>query len=281
MEFPAHYRPVQPVVFQTPPEASDELGATGELAWVSLECLLIDGRYQRPVLRRGLNTIRKIVEDFNWSKFDPLVVSRVDDAPGHYAVVDGQHRAIAAMMVPGIVAVPAIVHQLDLRAQARAFCAVNAVITKMSALQLHQAGLAAGDPDALYIDRVTRACGVTVLAYPKAADSIRPGETMAVGTIRGLLRSYGEAPVKTALTVLRRAYPDEPGIASGPIQAIGLASVAVPAVTVAGWIDVFVRMDMDEVFERARLAARISRGGVALHASRVLIDLADGLAVAA
>ncbi|MEP9354897.1 ParB N-terminal domain-containing protein [Xanthobacter sp. KR7-65] len=69
----------------------------------SVQKLVVDPEYQREMSRRGVSNVRRISENFDWSKFAPVIVAPVEG--GRFAVVDGQHRTTAAML-RGIESVP-------------------------------------------------------------------------------------------------------------------------------------------------------------------------------
>ncbi len=81
-----------------------EPGPAPLLQWVKIAELVVDDRYQRPIYGAGRVNVRRIAEAFSWAKFAPIVVSPVEG--GRFAIVDGQHRATAALL-RGIEAVPA------------------------------------------------------------------------------------------------------------------------------------------------------------------------------
>ncbi len=198
-------------------EPAEELGPLGELVWLPLRELLIDRRYQRDSSKEtSRNLVRKIVENFRWSRFQPLIVAHV--ATG-YAVVDGQHRAISACTHGGIDKVPCwLIIEPQTRGQAQTFVGVNRDRASISALQIHRAGLAAGDPDAVQVDRVCTSAGVTIVFNLKGSQhTLPPKTTMAVGTIRQLIFKYGEAPVRAGLAALVSAYPTTPGQLRGQV----------------------------------------------------------------
>ncbi len=171
-------------------------GPAPMLQWVRVEHLVVDEAYQRPIRGAGRKNISAIAEAFCWSKFAPLIVSPV--AGGRYAVIDGQHRATAAAL-RGIAELPAQVIIAGPIEQAAAFKAVNGQTTRMHALEIHRAGVASADPEALEIDAICRRAGAMVSPHPRAQNRIKPGETNAVAAVRAGLRRHGAAVVELAL----------------------------------------------------------------------------------
>lgn len=259
-------KPLEPIRFADQPEPSEAVGTPGEMIMVELDKLVIDDRYQRRILKRGVSTIREILEDFHWSMFDPLVIAPADDKDGHYAIIDGQHRATAALMHPDIDRVPAILHTLDMRGQARAFKSINSVVTQMSPLQVHHAALAGGDHDALFVHKVTQACAIKVLRYPKPASDMDPGDTMAIGKLSSMLKAHGEAPVRKALAAFRKAYPLRKGVSARDIHILVELANTRRDLSEDALTAQLREVDLDRVYGRARRAAAEKGGSVQQHA---------------
>ena len=190
-------------------EPAEELGPCPEMLWLPLLALTIDARYQREIVLAGRKLIVRMIEDFSWASFKPLTVAPCGG--GRYAVIDGQHQAIAAQAHPRVFEVPCyLVGQLEVEGQARAFMGVNRDRTRVSPMELYKAGLAARDPDALRIKRVCERAGVRVQRVHRK-DGQRPGTTVAVSAINRLLYRHGEKPVVAALKAINEAYPETPG----------------------------------------------------------------------
>jgi len=100
-------RALERVDFETPAVPAAALGAKGELKWINVTELGIDPDYQRPVLYTGRRNVRRMVEGFSWSLFSPLVVAR--RGRNLYAIIDGQHRALAAVTHGGVKELPCLV----------------------------------------------------------------------------------------------------------------------------------------------------------------------------
>src|SRR5689334_9126401 len=121
------------------------------LDWIEVEKLVVDTTYQREIGRRGTVNVQQIAEQFDWSKFAPVIVAPVEG--GQFAIVDGQHRTTAAIL-RGQKTVPCQVVQADRAKQAAAYAAVNGNVTKTTAQQLYHARVAARDPQALMLFEV-------------------------------------------------------------------------------------------------------------------------------
>jgi hypothetical protein len=176
------------------------LGPATSLQWVPLEQLVIDPSYQREMGGAGRKNVRAIAAEFSWAYFAPLMVSPIEG--GRYAIIDGQHRATAAMLL-GIKQVPCAVVIADQVTQAAAFHAVNAKTTRMHTVQIFHARVAAGDERALVAKRVMDAAGVEILRRPGAWRHT-PTKTIAVGAIEDTANRNAEAAIVT-LRLIRRA----------------------------------------------------------------------------
>jgi len=192
---PSELLALHAIQFEKPIVKQTNLGIAGEVRWVELRLLRIDPRYQRPIGARGRKNIRHIVEEFDWSLFSPIVVAARPG--GLYAIIDGQHRAIAAWTHGGIINVPCLIIVGDERAEARAFAIINGQVTAVMPTQIHAARVMAGEPSALELDKVCQAAGVTVLRTPRG--SYKVGETFAIGALENCLAKYGRDTLITAL----------------------------------------------------------------------------------
>jgi len=120
--------------------------------------------------KRSKSLITRIVTEFSRSRFQPLTVAKVGD---HFAIIDGQHRAIAAATHPSIASVPCWVVPHD---ELRLKC-------------------------------VCETAGIVVIARHNTLVRHKADHTVAVSTIDGQLRKVGDGPVIAALQALRQAYP--------------------------------------------------------------------------
>lgn len=192
-----------------------DLGIPGELVWLPVEALRIDPRYQRPILAAGRRTIRAIIEGFSWAKFSPIVVGA--RAGGLYAIIDGQHRATAALTHGGITHVPCLVIHGGAAVEASAFAIINGQVTGITSTQIHIARVMGGEPDALEIDRVCKAAGVRISRNLVVATMLKPGDTLAIGTIRSCLKRYGDKTLICALRCVTKTDDGNPGYLRAPI----------------------------------------------------------------
>jgi hypothetical protein len=184
------------------------------LEWISVEKLVVDVTYQREIGRRGAANVNQISENFDWSKFAPVIVAPVEG--GVFAIVDGQHRTTAAIL-RGLETVPCQVVQADRAKQAAAYAAVNGNVTKTTAQQLYHAKLAAKDAQALALSDVCAAAGVEILRKNLVRAEIRKGQTCAVTSLNRCLTLYGRDTLITALQCITETADGNPGFVRATI----------------------------------------------------------------
>lgn len=255
-------------------EPASNLGPKPELTWLPKDWLFVNQVYQRTLAsNRSRRLVRQIVETFSWARFQPITVTM--QADGQFAVIDGQHRAAAALLHPAVVEVPAwVVDTPELRAQAKVFVGVNSDRNAMTTMQLFRAQLAARDPDAVQVQEVCRRAGVTIAFHLVSVNKVLPPRhTMAVSTIRKLIGKHGERHVVTALKSMADAYHNVEN------QLRGQSIVAVTALFVeyADRIDrdrlvaVLSEIDCEGLIDDARQVKKIVGGSTESGMTTVLI----------
>lgn len=208
--------PLDPSPFRAPPARAH--GAAPQLAWVKLADCGVDHEYQRDMTYDSRRKVEKIAAEFDWSCFAPLIVAPA--VGGRYALIDGQHRATAALLV-GEDSAPAMIVIADKTRQAKSFAAINGTVTKMSPLALYRAARAAGDAEALAVDEVASRCGVRVLTYPLVIERMKPGDCTAPSTLLKAHRDYGAEILARALTAIMASRGDKRGLVNS-VQVRGL-----------------------------------------------------------
>lgn len=176
-------------------------GPAPMLQWLAIADLVVDEEYQRPLGPKNWAAIQKIAAHFRWSRFGPILVAPVEG--GRYAVIDGQHRAHAALMC-GHDKVPAQVVQVERAEQSRAFSWINTQTIRVSVYQVYKADLAAGEDWAVRADRAVSAAGCDLLTYPPSSKAKVPGQVPCVATIRGFIAAGMDEAVTAALEALTR-----------------------------------------------------------------------------
>lgn len=193
------------------------------MEYVSPRSLYVDPAYQRSIGERGIKQIRRIIENFDWSKFKLPTCCYAENFAGETVlfVLDGQHTAIACASHPGIDSIPVqIVEAASVEAQAEAFIGLNTDRLGVTKLQLHQAAVVAGDPEAVTIEQVCERAGITVLRGTPGSGRYKSKETIAVAALAALISRRGAMRARIVLDVL--AATDLAPIASSHIQAVDL-----------------------------------------------------------
>lgn len=172
---------------------------------VDPKVLFVDPAYQRDIGDRGLRLIRRIIEAWDWNKFEPPSCTYAEyEGQTVLKVFDGQHTAIAAASHPHIGEIPIMIHAAsETKAQAAAFVGQNSGRLAVTALQVHQAALVAGDDDALTVASVCDRAGVRVLKF--SVKTFAPGDTVAIQAINALVDKRGARQARIILEVLAKA----------------------------------------------------------------------------
>lgn len=188
------------------PDVTPARPATGEpiCERVDPRSLFVDHSYQRKVGERGISQIRRIVRSFCWTKFKPPVCAYAEhDGQTILKVLDGQHTAIAAASNPCIDKIPVmIVEAADVQSQAAAFVGQNTERLGVTPLQLHQAAVIAGDPEAQTVELVCARAGVKIVKTVPGGAKYQPRETIAVASLRGLVERHSAQGARRILEVL-------------------------------------------------------------------------------
>lgn len=225
------YRPLNAKRFSAP-NSDFSPGPAPMLEWIETENLVVDTTYQRDIGRRGATNVGQIAENFDWSKFAPVIVAPAEG--GQFAIVDGQHRTTAAIL-RGQKKVPCQVVQADRAKQAAAYAAVNGNVTKTTVQQLYHAKLAAGDPETLAIAEVCVAASVEIVRRNLVQAELKPGQTQAVSAISRCYAMYGRDTLITALQCITQTADGNAGFVRATIiQAICQVLHEVPAWRDAG-----------------------------------------------
>lgn len=151
------------------------LDAEGELQWVDKAKLYVDHTYQRDV--QGQQKVNKIASAWSWPLCGVIIVNRRAD--GTWAVIDGQHRVLAALKRDDIPELPCIVFALPgIKEEAAAFQGANTMKSAMKATDNHRASVVAENPVAQKVNSLLVAHGYSVTPASNV-----PHTTKAVATI--------------------------------------------------------------------------------------------------
>lgn len=185
-------------------------GRVGRLQMVPIAALVIDTTYQRNVSVGSVRNIKHICEQFDWAKFLPVIVTEDGDK---FAIVDGQHRTIAAASI-GVDLVPCYVLSCSAAEAAAAFAAINGNVTQMQPIDLWFAELAAKAPKAVALQRVLDAAGVSVT---RKKEGYQAGETRSVNVLLRALEFYGASVLTTLLQCIVETGDGNPGMITGAV----------------------------------------------------------------
>lgn len=182
------------------PLARDITEPAPVIQWLSMDQLVIDERYQRPLQAANWTAIRKIAAEFMWSRFSAVLVAPIEG--GRYAIIDGQHRVHAAAMI-GIKQVPAMIVMIRAEEQAKAFVDVNTKRVTIHPTAIYKAALAAGEDWAVRSEAAVAEAGCRLVTRPVALSNRKPGDLMCMALVRDLVMSSRGWAVTTTLQGLR------------------------------------------------------------------------------
>ncbi len=192
--------------------SSNDPGPKPELKWIKIIELYIDHEYQRSAKSRAsLKNLEYLREHFSWANCGALIVCHAPEKK-QYAVVDGQHRFIAAQARGDINELPCVVIQgQDFQKQAKSFVAINTKRVSLNTLAAFHAGVAAGNPDAAAVKEIVDECKIDIPRVPVNRGDTAPRQVQCVGTLVNLLGGYSKKQIVWALTIIPEAYGDERG----------------------------------------------------------------------
>lgn len=192
-------RPIRPLKIKD--DIQKAVGRIVDIRHVPPSSLYVDERYQRTPSRKSAELITRIATNWNWRKFTPPRVT--EDADGSLHIIDGQHTAIAAASRPDIENIPVIVIDAStLESRADTFIGINRDRISVTPSQIFYAEVAAGNPEAVGVKKMCEDADIIILRSPPPSREFGPGETMAIGTLRRLLRDHGFATGHRVLTIL-------------------------------------------------------------------------------
>lgn len=257
-------------------ERSKSPGRPPDLKWLLLSALGTNPSYQRTITKKGQATIQKIMAEFSWSRFSPVIVRRVPGPVERYEIIDGQHRSTAALNC-GYDLVPCMIVQCTDEDAARIFAAVNGNVTPMQPVSVYKAALAGAEQWAVECRDAAEAAGCQILTRPTPHSLQKPYQTMSVGGIRAVWKQHGPKVLGAAFKIIRASQgSDKLGfltnamittwsrvLASRPGWVENIDHVA----RVVAVMQVSFLTDMSEILEE-RIAKRVGddgRGGDALE----------------
>ncbi|MBW4708635.1 ParB N-terminal domain-containing protein [Roseobacter sp. YSTF-M11] len=213
---PIDLKGFRPATLRDQPQPSLKMVAIAELG--------IDTLYQRQMTATGRRAVQRIADEFDWTKFQPILVAPTE--LGKFAIVDGQHRASAAALV-GLTAIPAMVVPMTLAQQALGFAAVNRDRIKIDGLGIYRAELAAGSQWAIDCQAAVEAGACQLATSNASSKSKKPGAIFAIGLIRKMVACGEAEAVSLGLQAVRRSIcGTDPYYYTGPVLSVWLGAIA-------------------------------------------------------
>lgn len=174
--------------------------------WLDINKLIVNTSYQRTTSSvRSQNNIAKIINNFAWSKFAPIIVS--DNGDNTYNVIDGQHRLEACKKLQDISCVPCyIVSERSIEEQATDFAETNSNRVSVNAFDLFKAKIACGDEEYIKVKEFCDKYGLTI--SPNGAPSNNPNMVYAFEHFKKLLKTGREEDLAWAVDVIMQTFPN-------------------------------------------------------------------------
>lgn len=165
--------------------------------------LLIDPLYQRHLSAPSKKKVAAMAA--NWRPQMAGVIEVSHRGNGTYAVMDGQHRVLAAKEA-GITELPCLISEgLSVYEEAERFVDLNVERTRLGANDLFRSQLVAGDPNALAVAGVVNKLGLTVsMTHNRSLTSLQN-----VGVLRAITRAWGAEGLEFALKTAMEAWPND------------------------------------------------------------------------
>lgn len=254
---------------------SSNLGVKPELKWIKLTELYIPSEYQRTVKGdSSQKNIRYIRDNFNWASCGALLVCELEKSkPKQYAVIDGQHRFLAADAHGGIAELPCVViSPREAQKQAGHFIEVNSRRIKLNNLAEYHAAVVAGEPNATSVAAILKKADVAVPVNPLANKDCPSRTTQAIGSLLKMIDSYSESQIIWALTIIPEAYGKKPGVMRASLlKAMAEWIKSHPDTSRQVMIRTLQDLDLDQLEKDAR-AYRAIEGKSGLQAFMVVIE---------
>lgn len=162
---------------------------------------------------------RKIAEEFDPDKYEPILVTKPNGA-GIYHIVEGQHRKAAIEMLwgPDYKAPCRIIAEADPARAAEIWLGINQGRKAIRPLVSFTVAVEAGRPDEVAINNIVRRAGYRISDNTKAENTIA-----AVGALKHVYARYGADILKITLNTCRTLWGPEPaGTSAGMIAGVAM-----------------------------------------------------------
>jgi len=245
------YRKIDPALVK-PGSMSQQ--AAPQLIWADIADLVIDDRYQRPLVRNSIDAIQRIVANFRWSRFSPVLVAPIEG--GKYAIIDGQHRAHAAAAC-GVKSIPAMVVLVPPDEQALAFVEINSQQIRVAGHSVYRAALMAGEPWAVQARDCVASAGCALMQSNGNTKTKKPGQIYAIGLVRKMVSAGQSDAITTGLAAMIAADPESVANFDGALLTPWLSAVAMrPEFSSADLVTVLKKSRPWQVIEAATRYAK-------------------------
>jgi hypothetical protein len=239
----------------------------GELQYMSKNLLEIDHRYQRHAKN---SRVLRLARRWNWLACGVLTIAKRD---GHYYVIDGQHRLLAALKRSDIDDLPCLVFEsTEMRDEAVAFRDANKERRPITTFEQWNAELVGKDEATLFVDHLIRETGRT------------PGGTAGPGTVRCLTAVVAAA--RTERSKLLQVWPVAMEVCYGnplhervfsALMYLQCNLVEDQSLADKSWRKKIVRLGYQGILEAThRASAFYSKGGAKVWALGVMQELNKG-----
>lgn len=239
------------------------LGQKPELKWISLNEMFIDDSYQRNTeSKASQKNIAQIKAEFSWEYCGALTVCFVA-VKKKYAIIDGQHRFLAAKLRSDIVQLPCVVFKIDkVEQQAKNFFTMNKKRVNINTLADFHAACAAGDTDANSLKQLMKEINITIPKSPAASGQTGAREVQSPSTLLRMLGKYSKKQIQWALNIIPEAYGEEKGMLRVALIKAMASFIKIHVDADRGtMLKVLADTDPKKLEDDARAAQRISGGG--------------------
>ena len=180
-------------------------GVPPSLEWVAVERLSVDESYQRDCDNpKSRKLISKIADSFDWALCQPLSVARREG--GVLAVIDGQHRLVAAKLRGDLPHLPCIIVPSEsVEQEANLFAKMNRSRKPLTSVELWRSQLVAGDPVALEAAELIERAGLTVAPYSNYT-AWKPGVFGGLAAVVRGIPLRGKPACQMALVAIAEAF---------------------------------------------------------------------------
>tara|TARA_R110002051_G_scaffold325869_1_gene432651 strand:+ start:6205 stop:7077 length:873 start_codon:yes stop_codon:yes gene_type:complete len=242
------------------------------MIWANIADLVVDRRYQRSITAAGRKAIQRIADNFDWRKYQPILVAPTDG--GKMAIVDGQHRAHAAMLC-GIEALPAMTVAMSQREQAAGFAAINRDRIKMTPPVIYRAELAAGTDWAINIKQVVEKSNCEIATYIPSQVTKKPRIIYAVNLIKKMVgNGEGEAVIAGLSAISSSVLGGNVESYNGQVLAIWLEAIATNQRFMTMDLSAaFEEIDFDTLRDTCRVKSRATGTAAKQHAVDCVVSM--------